>query len=244
MNAKKTKTPPAVDETEIEREIDEALPTETPTPVDPQPEEEEIIDLAEPAAETEEERNAKNHTDTTGLEEAAAATDEVIDLSNTDLVGHAVIGGGIEVAPEPTSPVGITQPLVPAVEDVSDFSMTSLPREELNKLDETDPARSAALRSQANWLADSSQMKAFQGPDRDEQARIDHIAQMDQIDRRNREQQKKDDAAKERAEQLANRVALLAGLRSQYDELKQRAMNIVEQIKALEALEDEPEETV
>lgn len=249
MNAKKNKPTTAPEAAEPDREIDAPAPGEAPQA--PPPVEEEIIDLGAEVAPndtpdselTPEQiaaRDAANNIDTTHAGDVPAEADEVIDLGDTS-VGHTVIGGGLEVAPEPTSPVGITQPLVPAIEDVADFAKLATPTAELNALDESDPARSAALRSQANWLEDSKTMKAFQGPDRDELARIDHIAQMDQIDRRNRDQQAKDDEVKAKREKLENRAKLIADLKGQYENLKQQAMIILGQIKELEAIEAEPE---
>lgn len=231
MTAKKAKT--QTDDEQIiptpEAEI-ETLPPEMLPPVD-----EEIIDLsaADPASLTPEQQaaqNAANHADTTGLEEAAA-TDEIIDLGAAS-VGNVVIGGG--ATPEPTSPIGITQPLIPVVQDVAEFATMAMPKDELNKLDETDPSRAAAIRSQANWGADSAKM--FKGPNEEEKTREENLRQMDELDAINREKLKTSEAAKAKAADIANRDKLLGDLKVQYDNLKAQAMHIRGEIERLEAL--------
>lgn len=233
MNAKKANKTQTDDEKIIpvsEAETEITLPPEMLPPVD-----EEIIDLsADPASLTPEQeaaQNAANHVDTTGLEEAPATADEIIDLGETS-VGNVVVGGG--ATPEPTSPVGITQPLIPAVQDVADFATMAMPKDELNALDATDPSRAAAIRSQASWAADSAKM--FKGPNEDEKAREENLRQMDELDAINRENLKKSEAAKAKAEDIANRDRLLASYRVQYDNLKSQAMHIRGEIERLEAL--------
>lgn len=229
MTAKKAKT--QTDDEQIIPETEASLPALTPPEVETG---EEIIDLsADPASLTPEQQaaqNAANHTDTTGLEEAAA-TDEIVDLGATS-VGTVVIGGG--ATPEPTSPVGITQPLIPVVQDVAEFATMAMPKDELNKLDETDPSRAAAIRSQASWEADSAKM--FKGPNEEEKAREENLRQMDELDAVNRENLKKSEAAKKKAEDIASRDKQLTDLRVQYENLKSQAMHIRGEIERLEAL--------
>lgn len=247
MNAKKSNKPQTDDErvipeaeaeAEAEAEVVIVEHVDPPAPVA----DEQIIDLgADPASLTPEQQaaqNAANHTDTTGLEEAAA-TDEVIDLGATS-VGNVVIGGG--ATPEATSPVGITQPLIPVVQDVAEFATMAMPKDELNALDATDPSRAAAIRSQASWAADSAKM--FKGPNEEELTLAENLRQMDEMDAINREKLKNSEAAKAKAADIASRDKLLADLRVQYDNLKSQAMHIRGEIERLEALVADTEEEV
>lgn len=224
MNAKKTTIQrddatviPEVDETEEIMDVPEA-------------------ETAEAEAEAPAEDNSGN-TDTTNPPEAAPA-EEILDLSDGQAsVGHVVLGGG--ATPEPSSPVGISQPLIPVVNDVAGFSEAVVPKEELNKLDETDPSRAATLRSQANWLADSAKM--FKGPTQETLDRQDHITQMDAMDVINRAETKKLTDAKLAADEIATRDETISRYESEFEALKTRATFVKSEIERLKALADPPE---
>lgn len=243
MNAKKAKTDTDNTQTEaIETAapIAEDNPAPAPTPLEEAiavAPTEPVVPIAEapaePVADVPVEDNS-GHIDTTNPEEAIPVEPVVpTEAPNTGL-GEIVTSGG--ATPEfDATPIGITQQIVPAVEDLADVSRNAISTEALSKLDETDSSRAAAIRSQANWVDDAA--KIFKGPDRDQVELEENLRQMDEIDANNRAAQAAENAAKAKIEELASREQKILDLNQEFDTLKQRAMNIKAEIARLEALD-------
>jgi hypothetical protein len=163
----------------------------------------------------------------------AAPVEEVIDLSD-ESVGKIVISGGADLTLKEGSPIGITAPLVEPVSDAADLGLGRVPAGELAALDESDSARAAAIRRQEMWNEDSKAI--FKGPTEDQIKLESHLRQLDEMDGVHRREREMSDAGKRAADELANADKMLADLRVEYDNLKQRATVVKSDIERLEAL--------
>jgi hypothetical protein len=159
---------------------------------------------------------------------AQPAEEQVIDLVDT---GAGKAPDELTVN-EAASPAGITGPIVTPVQDAADLDPAKLDRDELRKLDGTDSARAAAIRRQQDWAEDAKHI--FKGPHADQLAQEAHLKALDEMDAVNRAAQKKADVDRDAALNKADRAQQLADHKAEYENLKQRALNIRSEIERLE----------
>jgi hypothetical protein len=109
-----------------------------------------------------------------------------------------------------------------------------VPVVELASLDETDSARAAAIRRQESWNEDAKSI--FKGPTEDQIRLEGHLKQLDEMDGIHRRERETQDAARRAAEELANADKLILDMKTEYENLKQRATVVKAEIERLEAL--------
>lgn len=171
------------------------------------------------------------HTDTTNPPEALAPDEAVIDIPDESNIGHVQLGGGADIVNDDVTPIGITQPIVAPVEDVADFGRVAMPKDELNRLDETDSARAAAIRRQANWVEDSK--KIFKGATEAELERQENLNQIGVLDARERKRVEEENKAKGIATERENAAATIKALETEYEGMKTRAFWIRDELVRL-----------
>lgn len=144
-------------------------------------------------------------------------------LTEEELAAQAAAAEAAKVSPAVANSAltGVNETSMAGTNSLADLASAGPSIEDLNKLDETDPTRAAAIRSQRNWENDAKSI--FKGPNEEEVRRAKHIADMDALDAIERKRVRDENEERARIAELEGAAKGIADLDAEYEELKAKA---------------------